>query len=352
MFREDRSMENMTGSSVPMMPMVRPSMTTPTAPDGMMGLYPRPSPFFDALPSSVDEARRVAVDNDQSLSKSMGWITANAILSPWEGGLENEIFNGQFVFAAALDQEGESPESHREVMKTYIPALTLRHVNEFLRVGYQVIHRAFQNGTIRTEFNDDELQILADTPVRNWHRLDFVKERVESSPAESLVRQIMFLSEQMVLKRFNPYGWIDGQVPGEGRLKQVAIRRHGTMEDVENLWSNDMQPGDNLFFILRRNFDAGKGEWGPLAYVPWYGPHEPSLADRTYTDYTGHIEVGCATKVGSLDRYTQADGLRVGDLQQLIGIERCTLPRVKIGPEPGCLRITSVGSKNRLPWLF
>lgn len=346
-------MENMSGSSVPMLPMVRPSMLTPGAPTGTMGLYPRPTPFFDSLPSSADEARRRGVDNDQGLSKSMGWITTNVILAEWDEGLENEIFNGQFIFVAALDHGAVFPDTHRDIMKSQIPALTLRHVNEYLRVGYQAIKRAFQGSMpIKQEFTDDQLQLMSDTPVCNWHRLEFIDDRIRASDSNSLANQLIFLSEPMAVARFNPFGWVDGQVPGEGRLKQVAIRRAGTMEDVENIWGPDVQPGDSLYFIWRRIYDFSTGEWEQLALVPWHGIDAPSIADRTYMDFVGNTTVGCAIRIGTVDRFTQADGLRMEDLPQLIGIKRCTLPRVKIGPEPGCLRITALGSKNRLPWLF
>lgn len=349
-YRTDRSMENMEGSSVPMMPMVRPSMTTPTSTQGTMGLSPRPTPFFDSLPSSSDAARRVAIDQDQGLSKSMGWITSNIILAPWEDGLENEIFNGQLIFSVPSDDD---MVASREFTKTQVAALTLRHVNEFLRVGYQMASRFFKGSMpIKQEFSDDQVQMMGSLPVRNWHSLDFFKDKALGGDVDSMARQLVYLSEALILRRFNVYGWVDGQVPPDGRLKQVAVRRAGTMEDVENLWSPDMRPGDNLYFILRRIYNPRTEQWEQFAFLPWFGHDCPSIAERTYMDFTGHMTEGCAIYIGSLDRYTQKDGLRLHDLPQLIGIEKCTLPRVKIGPEPGCLRITAVGSKNRVPWLF
>lgn len=350
--RDDRSMENLQGSSIPSMPLVRPSMTTPTAPTGTMGLYPRPTPFFDALPSTVERFRGLSIDNDQGMSKTMGWITSNIILAAWEDGLEREIFNGQFIFVIP-DGNAAAITAHREITKSQMAVMTLRHVNELLRTGYQIASRAFGPGLpIREEFTDDQVMLMSNVPVRNWRRLGFLRDKLLDGDQDALSKQLLFLSESMILERFNPYGWIDGQVPGDGHLKQVAVRRAGTMEDVENMWGNDIVPGDNLYFILRRIYNEGKGEWQQFAFIPWHGLHSPSIADRTYMDFSGNLEVGCAIFIGSVDRFTQKDGLRMSDLPQLIGIERCTLPRVKIGPEPGCLRITATGSKNRLPWDF
>lgn len=338
-------------------PMVSPAMGTPSSISGTMGLYPRSAPFFDAFPGTVDGLRQLATNNDQSQSKTMGWITVDALLAPWDDQQERELFDGQFVFCVPLDFKAVALSSGRESVRLQMPLLNLRHVNTFLRKGYEEAHASFQPSRggqlpIEGEFRADQLKLMASRPVRDWHSMDFVASRYRAAADDSLTKQIVYLSERLLLERFNPFGWIHGQVPEDGKPKQVAIRRAGTIDDAENIWSMDLYPGDNLYFILRRIYDSGKGEWAHFAFVPWFGPTAPTLSECAYRDYTGHVEYGCAIYIGSVDRLTHDVRLRPDELPQLTGIEQCRLQRVKTGPEPGCVRITALGSKNRLPWMF
>lgn len=337
--------------------MVRPNMTTPTSVSGTMGLGPRPAPFFDAFPSSADGLRRAATDNDQSQSKSMGWVTADVVLAPWEDGQHRELFDGQLVFAVPLDFKALAVAGHRAAARLQMPLLNIRHVNTFLRVGYQAAKRAFtpdKTGRmpIQDEFSSAELGLLATRPVRTWHHLDFVQERFGAADQDSYTKQLVYMSERLILERFNLFGWIHGQVPVDGRLPQVAIRRAGTIDDAENIWSSELFPGDNLYLILRRVVDHATGELAHFAFVPWFGTTMPTLEECSYADVTGHTEYGCAMYVGSVDRMTHDVVLRPDELPQLLGIKPCTLQRVKVGPEPGCVRITALSSKNRLSWLY
>jgi hypothetical protein len=287
------------------------------------------------------------------MSKSMGWITASVSLAEWEGGQQNEIFDGQLVFAVPVDK---GALSRHHGVRMHMPLLNIRHVNDFLRVGYAEAARLFDSSRgpsiISGEFTSDQLQLLADTPVRSWHHLEFFKKDYRASTEDSIIKQTVYLSEHLINERFNVYGWVHGQVPVDYRLKQVAVRRFGNIDDVENIWGNDVRPGHDLYLILRRLYDAGKGEWTHFSYVPWHGYGVPSLEDRAYMDFTGNLEHGCAIHIGCLDRVTHDYFVRGDELPQLLGIRPCTLQRVRIGPEPGCLRITAVGSKNRLPWLY
>ncbi|MFY7819341.1 MAG: hypothetical protein ACOVP3_00655 [Rhodoluna sp.] len=341
-------------SVIPMMPMVRPNMTTPTSTDSL-GLYPRPTPFFDSFPSSVDGVRRVAVDNDEGLSKTMWYVTVNIILAAWDEGLENEIFNGQLVFAVNYFHGMAAAAARSEIAKYQMAVMNIRHVNRFLAEGYSIAHRAFQsvNGRrpIEDDLTPDQLRLMADSPVRNWSSFSFMVEALRASHPDSLVKQILYLNEEMILDTFNVLGWVHGQVPGDNRVKQVAVRVLGSMDDVENIWSPELGPNDRLYFILRRIFDYGLGEWTHFAFVPWFGRTIPTIEERTYMDYTGNLQVGCAIFLGSVDRITHDHRMRVDELPQLIGLKPTTLQRVKIGPEPGCVRITATGSKSRAPWL-
>lgn len=338
-------------------PMVRPNMTTPTSVSGTMGLYPRSAPFFESFPSSADGMRRSATDNDQSQSKTMGWVTTDVTLAPWEDNQHKELFDGQLVFSVPLDYKALAVIGHRVAARLQMPLLNIRHVNTFLRVGYAVAHAAFQADktgrmSIQDEFSNGELALLASRPVRAWHLLGFVQERFRAGDEDSMAKQMVYLSERMILERFNVFGWVHGQVPVDGRLPQVAIRRAGTIDDAENIWSSDLFPGDNLYLILRRVKDPSTGAWAHFAFVPWFGPDAPTLEECAYMDYTGNVEYGCATYIGSVDRLTHDVILRPDELPQLIGIKPCTLQRVRVRPEPGCVRITSLSSKNRLPWLY
>ena len=341
-------------SIIPMMPMVRPNMTTPTSTDAL-GLYPRPAPFFDSFPATADAARSVGTDNDEGLSKTMWYITVNIILAAWEEGLENEVFNGQLIFAVNYNHGMALMAARSEAAKYQMAVLTLRHVNRFLAEGYEVAHRAFQrvNGRrpIEDDLSRDQLQLMANSPVENWSNFDFLVDALRGSHEDAMVKQIIYLSELMILERFNVLGWVHGQVPGDNRVKQVAVRVAGSMDDVENIWSSELQPNDRLYLVLRRIYDHGRGEWGAFAFVPWFGRTMPTPEERTYMDYTGNLQVGCAIFLGSVDRMTHDHYIRMDELPQLIGLKPSTLQRMKIGPEPGCVRITATGSKSRSPWL-
>lgn len=340
------------------LPMTRPAMMTPTSVSGTMGLYPRPSPFFESFPGSADGARSVAVDEDQSQSVTNSATTANVLLAPWDSGQEREIFDGQLTFSMPRDFGGIGSLGSREKVRLQTPLLNIRHVNTFLRLGYLGAHEAFQKKDanndllIQRDFSFEELQHLLSRPVRDWHRIDFVKERLRVSSDDSAAQKIAFLSERLLVQRLNTFGWIHGQVPTDGRPLQIAVRRSGTIEHAENIWSSDVYPGDNLYLVLRRVYDSGKGEWAQFAFVPWFGPSMPTPQECAYMDYSGHVDYGCAIYIGSLDRITHDYALRPEELPQLLGIQPCQLQRVRIGPEPGCLRITALGSKNKLSWLY
>lgn len=338
--------------------MVRPSMGTPSSIGGTMGLYPRSAPFFDAFPSSTDGLRQSATNNDESQSKTMGWVTADVVLAPWEDNQHRELFDGQLVFAVPLDYKALTVPGHRSsAARLQMPLLNLRHVNTFLRVGYALAQRDFQSQKgapprITEDFSSEELQLMASRPVRCWHNFDFLQERFRASGDDSAVKNIVYLSERLILERFNVYGWIHGQVPVDGRLPQVAVRRAGTIDDAENIWSSDVFPGDNLYLILKRVVDPATNALAQFAYIPWFGPGMPSLEECAYTDVNDNPEYGCAIYIGSVDRLTHDHYVRPDELPQLIGIKPCTLQRVRVGPEPGCLRITSLSSKNKLPWAY
>lgn len=344
--------------SFPSIPLTRAPMDRPTSVGDTMGMRPTPAPFYDSFPSTPDGARGIATDNDSSLSKTNGWITTPVTLAPWEDNQHCEIFDGQLVFSVPLDFKARVTVGRREAARLQMPLLNIRHVNTFLRKGYAAAHRAFQTTNqfgqrpIESDFSLEELSLLSKRPVRTWHSLDFFKDRYRASADDAAIKQMVYLSERLILERFNVFGWVHGQVPVDGRPQQVAIRRAGSIDDVENIWSSDLYCGANLFLILKRVYNKAKDEWRHFAFIPWYGKDEPTLEECAYRDYSGHIEYGCAIRIGSVDRLTHDYTVRPDELPQLLGIEECTLSRVKVGPEPGYVRITAVCPKNRLPWLY
>lgn len=327
---------------IPSIPMTRPNVKTVTSTSGNMGLGGQRAAFYSDFASTPEGSRARASNNDESESKSMPYITTPVVLAPWTGGQHLRLFDGQQTFCVT------SPSAHDGYQ---MPLLNLADMNDILREGYENVMALFDNSNgrmpIQGAFTDDELLQMSDLPVKCWKALEFVEEKM-NNPRYSAINDLMYIMENMMVDRFNPFGWVHGQVTEEQQVQQVAIRRMGSIEDAQSVWPSTLQPGDNLYLILRRNHIHGK--WGHFSFIPWFGPHEPSLSERRYMDFTGNEAFGCATHIGSVDCYVNNVPSDRTDLFEAAGITKARSMRGRTRAPEGCLRITAY--TLGLPWLF
>lgn len=327
---------------IPSIPMTRPNVNSVSSTRGDMGLTRQRAAFYDDFAATPEESRARASNNDESSSKSMAFISTSVVPVSWQDGQHLQLFDGQQVFCVAAMSAHDGYQ---------MPLFNLAHVNDILRTGYENAIDLFNPSTgrmpIQNAFTDSELELMGNLPVKCWSSLEFVKAKMTDGKT-SILNDLLYIMEDLIVDKFNPFGWVHGQINEDADVPQIAIRRMGSIEDAQTVWPSDLQPGDNLYLILRRNYIDG--EWRHFSYIPWYGPREPSLSERRYLDNTGKEAFGCAIRVGSLDCYVNNVPSDMTDLFEVAGITKSRSTRGRSRAPEGCLRITALNLG--LPWLF
>lgn len=100
----------------------------------------------------------------------------------------------------------------------------------------------------------------------------------------------------------NDQGYIEryrNNAHGHGVTLSVSVAKKVPV--VFNIWSNDLDVGDDLYLILKRSQDFNTGEWGAFQVYPFSnGKQLPTAEDLEYVDYSGTVQLGTYFYVGML----------------------------------------------------
>ena len=292
--------EKRMSSSSPPSAIIRPLEAVPNIsglsrpPDTFGTSIPAPGPpiknFGTQLPRSREEARRRAIRSSDGKSLSQNKIVYNIILHHWDEDYHMHIFEGQPVFAMVMSGILRAPLT--------IPILNLRQINSLYDEQFnKALELLESDALVENEYlTADELEILRSTPTVGWASLPFLHTLL-GDDTKSAFHTVRYLWEEGIRDRFNFYGFALGQI-AEGLSRRItAVSRAGSIDSIENCWGDQVENGDQLYFIFKRKHFGG-GRFGGFAYHPWFGKCQPTYEDICYPDMTGVLREGQVIYVG------------------------------------------------------
>jgi hypothetical protein len=277
----------------------------------------------------------------------MDTIMMDLTLAPWTGveyPYHREILKGQPVFSVNTEPR----------LRTFTPVMNLRHVNNFLREGYEDALMTWKNRRAIVDQNilsDEEYQTLMDTPTKRWNDLPFLAELLRNKNYAQY-HNIRHLYEDGLRDVFNFIGFPRGHGKQVDDLVQIGVSHKGSVDSVENVFGDDLMEGHMIGFMYTRYVDETTGNYGPFAIIPWYGFDYPSLYRTSYIDVNGFECFGMVTQIGTVDRWVSEHIIDPMILKESIGLIPQYSTRYNITPEPGCMRYHIHSRVYRVPFLM
>lgn len=299
--------------------------------------------FGDTLPGSQDEARRRAITSHAG-SAAQTHTTINLRLMKFdEYPTHREIFAGQLIFALV---------GHAPVVNN-LPILNLRHVNRYLASSYSIGMKLLNDRNLRERFFSlEEFVTLTQTPTHLWGRLDFLN-KLFADPSMKEAHYLRSVFEEGMRDRLNLLGYVQGQQNEDMTSIDLAVGAKGMLHNVENIFGNAVAGQDRLYLIYRRTWNPKTREWGPFAYIPWFGISAPTETDLMYVDITGCLAKGQAIYLGHHIEWNENVVIDETTLHESIGLKEAEYhSHYTKRPEPGCLNVVlQHNGLTKHPWL-
>lgn len=307
-----------------------------TMPQAYTGMY-------DSMPSSSGELMARATDEGGGAGPSQYKITNNLVLRAWRGRFEYmvEILEGQLMFTLKTDQYGRPGE---------VAAVNLYNLNKMLSKGYKEAMRVLE----REDIGEDLPYLLSITPTWNWYSISQLMDilKLGEGGETSSFSSLRYLSSELFFDRFLLAGWLEGTQPRTSMMDQRPARVGGVIENIENVWSDNLQQGEKLYLILKRTYNREKDSYGAFAYHPWAGYGHPPSDVLVYKDISGHMRLGQVMYVGEILQWTENEKFNDENIAMYIGLTEDV--KDLIPPRQArSLRIAYTGNpRNGISWYF
>ena len=305
--------------------------------------------YSTGFPTSLKGARR-SRRSTPAAQQSQRWVRANVIPAQWPPGVRDytaELFPGQYLFSV------EMGNVHTPLDETRI--MNLRQVNTLLNDGYNtgvaLLARNVDKPTgkpipgtsaierVNGGLSISEYDLLMDTPTTQWSSLECLR-RILSDATLSELHHLRYLYEEGMESRFKFMGVNLGKMDTEMAVAQMDVAIKGCIEDVENIWGDDIRAADRIYLIYKRRLNPRSRRFGAFAFIPWYGNEDPTTNDTYYRDVVDVDRWGTPIYLGKFDCWLQPREITPSDLRQAIGLEPLTTKASDTMPEPRCCRLT------------
>ena len=313
----------------------RPDMTT-SLPSGRS-----PITYLTNIPGSRTEAERYKITSEGGASKTQESVNVNYVLHRWDNhDYAREIFKGQPLFVLRL--------------KGNPIVMNIRQVNRFLAEGDATALALWKDRT--TIVNDgiltaEQYDLLVSSPTEAWEDFDWFNVMLRERQKRKY-HCIRYLYEAGMRDRLAFCGY-SRNPPDDLDIIQISVAVYGTVEYVENCWSNKAHNGYKIGFVYRRIFDHMANGYTHFAFDPrpWLRGTDPSIQSASYEDVTGTITNGKIFQIDTIDEYVIAHTIEQDVVDESVGLKPTIRDRFFLSGEPGCLRIAlHPRAEFPIPW--
>lgn len=292
--------------------------------------------YLESMPGTVDAMNAAAPDAGGTGATSMEFVTVNYTPYMWEGQypFHTELFQGVPIFMFKQDPK---------VVGTTPILLTLKHVNDALRQGYEEAVEMWADKEfivtrekILTSAQYDE---LFTTPTKHWNKLPYV-QRLVSDAKNVDYQSFRYLYKDGVAGMFTFVGYNTGSYD-DRPLQSIAVAVHGSVQNVVNFWTPTPMTRSIIGFVLKRVKNPSTGRYGAFAYDPrpFKAGKAPTPDDTSYFDFTSYLDYGPAEQIGTIDEKTVRVDFDQSVLDEYSGLVHSASEFHKIGSQPASLRI-------------
>lgn len=329
-----------------------PNFTGLTGPQYSFGTtFMQPQPpvknFFDKLPTGPQDGRNKAITSVFGGARTMPTVYLNAQLGQnTRHPYARELRQGHFLFnLQKFDPRG----------KEHMTVLNLRQVNTLLEEGYTTAFKLWSNKTRVVQakvLTSEEYDLLFDTPTVKWQTYDFFNKMLLNQDFKDY-HCIRYLYEEGCRSLFTFIGCYQNQDPVDTSRITIGIAHAGSIDAVENVFSNELISGEHVGFVFKRFFNPDNQKYGAFKFVPWHGD-EPIPSNAIYDDFFGCRRSGVVTKIGTFDRWLEKDPkMSLSFRFELHGILPAKRPVNPNAVVVGCARYHFEPRKGlRIPWYF
>lgn len=293
-----------------------------------------PVTYMNKIPTSRGELERIKVTSEGGGSKTQESINVNLLIKRWgESNYHEQVFKGQPIF---LQRSGNNMR-HKPIV------MNIRQVNSFLKAGYDAAIKVWSDKQRVVDANvltSEEYDLLMSTPTESWEQFEFLKSMLRNKQNKDF-HNIKYLYEAGMRERLTFFGYHRNPT-NDLEFIEVSAAVYGTVEYVENCWSNAVHNGFKIGFVFKRIFDPLLNRYTHFAFDPrpWSKGVLPTTEQSMYEDITGHICRGYVFQIGTVDERTIHHLIEQDVVDESVGLVPTTRDRFFLSAEPGCLRIT------------
>ncbi len=261
--------------------------------------------MYGAMPST---ASSIISGGSDMTGQSMPTVYTNISLVSWDpevAAFATDTVDGAFQFRVTNTRDKID----------YGLLLNLFSINTMLAKGYAQAIEMVDTKLTRTE-QDELLQ----TPTLEWAASAVVLEILKRNTGGNHIDSLKFLVPELFMDKFYPYGWCEGTQPDFSMTRQRAVRVYGLLDNVECVWSDDLKPGEDLYFIFTRVYNRHNEKYGQYAYIPWSGFTIPPQSVLEYVDITNTERYAPYVYVGRFLQWVENEKIYPENVQASIGL--------------------------------